>query len=182
METLRSQVKLLVSECQTRGRYSKRAKRVTKKDNAATFLCFLNNLAFLRPAADRAISILSFVVSRGRSHGFLWADSTIQKNVRKDDPTPAYLPVSDRRRSHGACWSPLGVKGASTDVTKVSGPNSKESQIIGACKEEGCTVSTQETAALRENRRVGHLTRVSAPRTDSRPHSRIANKLAGRTH
>jgi hypothetical protein len=34
--------------------------RVTKKDNC---LCFLNYLAFLRPAADRAVSILPWVYS-----------------------------------------------------------------------------------------------------------------------
>jgi hypothetical protein len=69
-----------------------------KKDNAAACLCFLKYLAFLRPAADRAVSVLPWVVSPGRSHGFLWADYIIQKHVRKDNPTPAYSPVSDRRR------------------------------------------------------------------------------------
>jgi hypothetical protein len=53
-----------------------------KKDNAAACLCFLNYLAFLRPAADRAVSILPLVVSPGRSYGFPWAGSIIQKNVR----------------------------------------------------------------------------------------------------
>jgi hypothetical protein len=45
--------------------------RQQKEDNAAACLCFLNYLAFLRPAADRAVSILTWVVSRGRSYGFL---------------------------------------------------------------------------------------------------------------
>jgi hypothetical protein len=58
-------------------------------------LCFLNYLAFLRLAADRAVSILPWVVSPGRSY---WAGSIIQKYVRKDNPTLAYSPVSDRRR------------------------------------------------------------------------------------
>jgi hypothetical protein len=35
-----------------------------KKDNAAACLCFVNYLAFLRPAADQAVSILPWVVSR----------------------------------------------------------------------------------------------------------------------
>jgi hypothetical protein len=35
------------------------AKQATKKDNAAASFCFLNYLAFLRPAADRAVSILT---------------------------------------------------------------------------------------------------------------------------
>jgi hypothetical protein len=65
------QVKLLGSECQTSGTYAKTAKQATKKDNAAACLCFLNYLASLRPAADRAASILPWIVSPGRSYGFL---------------------------------------------------------------------------------------------------------------
>jgi hypothetical protein len=93
-------IKILGSECQTSSTHAKRAKQATKKGNC---LCFLNYLVFLRPAADRAVSILPWVVSPGRSYGFLWAGSIIQKHVRKDNPTPAYSPVSDRRHSHGAC-------------------------------------------------------------------------------
>jgi hypothetical protein len=50
------------------------------------------------PAADRAVSILPWVISRGRSYEVLWFGSIIQKNMRKNNPTPAYSPVSDRRR------------------------------------------------------------------------------------
>jgi hypothetical protein len=84
--------------------YSTKAKQVTfmqrgpsrqQKDNAAAGLCFRNYLAFLRPAADRAVPILPWVVSRGRSYRYLWADSVIKIYVRKEDPTPAYWPVSD---------------------------------------------------------------------------------------
>jgi hypothetical protein len=70
----------------------------TKKENAAAWLRFLNYLAFLRPAADRAVSILPWVVNRGRSYSFVLAGSIIHKNVRKGNPNPAYSPVSDRRR------------------------------------------------------------------------------------
>jgi hypothetical protein len=73
---IKIKIKILGSECQTSGTYAKRAKQATKKDNR---LYFLNYLAFLRPAADRAVSILPWVVSRGRSYGFLWAGSIIQK-------------------------------------------------------------------------------------------------------
>jgi hypothetical protein len=45
-----------------------------RNNNAAACLCFLNYLAFLRPIADRAVSILPSVVSRGRSYELLWAD------------------------------------------------------------------------------------------------------------
>jgi hypothetical protein len=88
-------IKILGSECQTSGTYAKTAKQAIKIDNAAASLCFLNYLAFLRPAADRAVSILPLDVRRGSSYGFLWACSIIPKNVRKDNPTPAYSPESE---------------------------------------------------------------------------------------
>jgi hypothetical protein len=40
------------------GIYAKRAKQATQKDNAAAWICFLDYLAFLRPAADWTVSIL----------------------------------------------------------------------------------------------------------------------------
>jgi hypothetical protein len=86
LPSVASQVKLLGSECQTSGTYAKRAKQATKKDKAAACLCFLNYLAFLRPAADRAVSILRSVVSPGRSYGFLWAGSIIQKMLGRTIP------------------------------------------------------------------------------------------------
>jgi hypothetical protein len=43
----------------------------------------MNYLAFLRPAADRAVSVLPWDVSRGRSYGFLWADSIFQKKCEE---------------------------------------------------------------------------------------------------
>jgi hypothetical protein len=50
-------VMLLVSECQTSGEKKGQSKK--QKNNAAPCLCFLNYLAFLRLAADRADSMLS---------------------------------------------------------------------------------------------------------------------------
>jgi hypothetical protein len=35
-------------------------------------------------------------------------------------------------------------------MPQISGPNLQENHIIETCKEEGCAVSTQETAAWRE--------------------------------
>jgi hypothetical protein len=67
-----------------------------KKRQRRGLLVFSELPSLPSPAADRAVSILTWVVSRGRSYGLLWADSIIQKNVRKDDATPAYSPVSDR--------------------------------------------------------------------------------------
>jgi hypothetical protein len=138
--------KIRGSECQASGTWSKRAKQPTKKVNC---LCFLNYLAFLRPAADRAVSILPWVVSPGRSHGFLWASSIIQKNVRKDNPTPAYSPVSDRRRLT-ALFEVHWAKSVQAPMPQISGFNLQENQIIETSKEEGRAVSTQETAARRE--------------------------------
>jgi hypothetical protein len=60
-------IKILGSECQTSGTYAKRAKQATKKDIS---LCLLNNLAFLQPAADRAVSKLPLVVSPVAHTGF----------------------------------------------------------------------------------------------------------------
>jgi hypothetical protein len=74
-----SQVKLLVSECQTRGVYAKMASAGNKNDNAAAFWCFVNFIALLRPTADRTDSVIPWVVSRGHSYRFLWADSIVQK-------------------------------------------------------------------------------------------------------
>jgi hypothetical protein len=67
---LKFKLKIRGSECQTSGACAKTAKQATKIGNR---LCFLNYLAFLRPAADRAVSILPRVVSPGRSYGFLCA-------------------------------------------------------------------------------------------------------------
>jgi hypothetical protein len=166
--------KTLGSEFQTSGTYAKRAKQATKKDSC---LCFLNYLAFLRLAADRAVSILPWVVSPGRSYGFLWAGSIIQKRARKDNPTPAYSPLSDRRRLT-ALVQVHWARRVQAPMPQISGLNLQENQIIETCKEEGCAVSTQETAARREWE-MEHVTRLSAPWTDSRPHPRAVNQLAG---
>jgi hypothetical protein len=77
-------IKVLGSECQTSGTNAMRAKQATKKDNAAACWCFLNYLAFFRPAADRAVPILPWLVSRGRSYGFLWAASIFQSSHRSE--------------------------------------------------------------------------------------------------
>jgi hypothetical protein len=63
-------------------------------------------------------------------------------------------------------------------MPQISGPNSQENQIIETYKEEGCAISTQETVAQRKWE-MEHLTRLSAPWNDSRPHPRIVNQLAG---
>jgi hypothetical protein len=73
--------------------------------------------------------------------------SIIQKNVRKGDPTPAYMPVSDRRRLT-ALVEVHWARRMQAPMPQISGPNLQENQIIETCKEEGCAVSTQESAAF----------------------------------
>jgi hypothetical protein len=143
-------VKLLGSEYQTGGICAKRAKQATKTDNDAAFLCFLNYLAFLWSEADQTGSILPWVVSQGCLCGFLWAGSIIQINVRKDNPTPAYSPVSDRRRRTALVEVYLARR-AQAPIPRIRGPNLQENHIIETCKEEGCAVFTQETATKKED-------------------------------
>jgi hypothetical protein len=103
--------------------------------------------------------------------------SIIQKNVRKGNLTPAYSPVSDRRRLT-ALVEVHWARRVQAPMPQISGPNLQENHIIETCKEEECAVSTQETAARRESE-MGHFTHLSARWTDSRPHPRIVNQLAG---
>jgi hypothetical protein len=63
-------------------------------------------------------------------------------------------------------------------MPQISGTNSQENHIIETCKEEGCAISTQKTAARRKWE-IENLTRLSASWTDSRPYPRIVNQLAG---
>jgi hypothetical protein len=102
MATIKIKIKILGSECQTSGTYAKRAKQATKIDNAAACLSSLNYLAFLRPAADRAVSILPWVVRRGRSYGFLWAGSVIQ-NCEEGQSNSGLFASKRLKTSHGAC-------------------------------------------------------------------------------
>jgi hypothetical protein len=74
-----SQVNIQCPGCQASCTYAKRDKQAAKIDNAAACSCFLNYLAFLRQATDRAVSVLPWVVSPGRPYGFLWAGSIIRQ-------------------------------------------------------------------------------------------------------
>jgi hypothetical protein len=90
-------IKILRSECQTTGTCAKTAKQATKRERRG--LLVFSELPSLPSASSRP----------GRFHTSLGCElrslirvslgcSIIQKNVRKDKPTPAYSPVSDRRR------------------------------------------------------------------------------------
>jgi hypothetical protein len=75
--------------------------------------------------------------------------SIIQKKVRKDNPNPAYSPVSDRRRLT-ALVEVHWARRVQAPMPRISGPNLQGNHIIETCKEEGCAVSTQETVARRK--------------------------------
>jgi hydroxyethylthiazole kinase-like sugar kinase family protein len=76
-------VKPLVSGCQASGMHAKRASAGHKNNSAAACSCFLTYQAALQPAANRTDSMLSWVVSRDRSYGFLWADSIIHNREER---------------------------------------------------------------------------------------------------
>jgi hypothetical protein len=62
-----------------------------------------------------------------------WFD--FSNNVRKDNPTPAYSPVSDRRRLTALAevhWT----RRVQAPMTQISKPNLQENHIIETCKEE----------------------------------------------
>jgi hypothetical protein len=88
-----------------------------------------------------------------------WFDYS--KNVRKDNLIPVYSPVSDRRRLT-ALVEVHWARRVQAPMPQISGPNLQGNQIIETYKEEGCAVSTQETAARRK-REMGHWTHLSAP-------------------
>jgi hypothetical protein len=69
--------------------------------------------------------------------------------MRKGNPTLAYSPVSDRRRLT-ALEEVHRERRVQAPESKSSEPNQQENQVIETCKEEGCTVSTQETAARKK--------------------------------
>jgi hypothetical protein len=67
--------------------------QATKENSTSARLNFLNYLAFHRLKADRTDSAIPWVVSLGRSYGFLRADSNSKKKVRRSEPTPAYSAI-----------------------------------------------------------------------------------------
>jgi hypothetical protein len=69
---------LLGSDCNNSGMNAQRTTTGNRKCNAANRLSFQTYPAFLRSAADRTDPVLPWVVSRGRSYGFLWAESTLR--------------------------------------------------------------------------------------------------------
>jgi hypothetical protein len=70
-----------------------------------------------------------------------FADSRIQKIMRKCDPTPAYLPLSDRRRLT-ALVEVHWTRRVQVPMPQISRPNLRENRIADSFKEEGCVVST----------------------------------------
>jgi hypothetical protein len=96
-----SKGKLLCSECQTSGTYLKRAKQATKRQRLGS-LVFPELPSHLRPEVDRAISILPWVVSRGRSYGFLWAVH-YSKKCEEGQSNSGLFADKRLKTPHGAC-------------------------------------------------------------------------------
>jgi hypothetical protein len=115
-------------------------------DNAAACLYYLIRLAFLRPSADWTDCLPPWVVIRGRSYGFLKVDSEIDC-LRKGDPTPFLISVSDRRMLNALVevrWARKVLIADSLNMlAKIAGEPHLKHEI------EGCAVCTQETT-LRE--------------------------------
>jgi hypothetical protein len=91
-----------------------------------------------------------------------WFDYS-KKKVRKDNPTPAYSPVSDRRRLTALAeghWA----RRVQAPTPQIIESNLQKNHIIETCKEEWCAVSTQEISARRKWESE-HLTCLSAPWT-----------------
>jgi hypothetical protein len=109
-----SQVKLIVSRGYRSGMYAKRA----NASNLTTMLWLASVFRTISPFFCRQpIGLILYFPSKA---GSLMRISlgwfAYSKNERKGDPTPAYSPVSHRKSSHEACWSPLGSKSASVDA------------------------------------------------------------------
>jgi hypothetical protein len=68
------------------------------------------------------------------------------RNVMKDDPIPANLPVSERRRLT-ALVEVNWARRVQALMPHISKPSLVKNRVIKTCNEEGCAVSTEETAA-----------------------------------
>jgi hypothetical protein len=174
--TKSGQVKLLVFECKAIGMYAKSASAGNKNNNAAAFLCFLNYLAFLCRQPIGLLPYLPWLIAEVVYMGFFRLIQSFDC-VRKDNPTPAYSSVSNRRRLTVLVevhWA----RRVQAPMPQISEPNSQQHQITESCTAEGNAVSTQEIYE-RKNEKMEGSTRVSAPWTDCRPHPRIVNHLLG---
>jgi hypothetical protein len=125
-------IKILGSECQTSGTHAKTAKQATKKRQLLVF----SELPSLPSAGSRPGC---FHTSLGCTPWSLirvslgWFDYS--KNVGLDNPTPAYSPVSDRRRLTALVEVPWARR-VQAPMPQMSGPNLQENHIIETCKEE----------------------------------------------
>jgi hypothetical protein len=127
-----SQVKLLDSEQQTSGRYSKRAKQATIKGQSRGLLVF-SELPSLPSAGSRPGCFHTSLGCKPRSLTRVslgWFDYS--RNMRKDNPTPAYSPVSDRRR-FTALVEVHWARRVRAPMPQISRPNLQENHIIETC-------------------------------------------------
>jgi hypothetical protein len=88
-------IKILGSECQTSGTYAIKARQAATKRQRRGLLVF-SELPSLSSAGSRPGCFHTSLGCKPRSFirvSLGWFDNS--KNVRKDDPTPAYSPVSN---------------------------------------------------------------------------------------
>jgi hypothetical protein len=133
--------------CLIRGLETKKAKHRKEKDETTVCLRFLNYLAsFLWPSADRAVSILPWVVSRGRSYGCLWADLIIRLYKERLSYFVEVASISDRS-APTAIAEFNGHEEHKHRCPKLANPNFQETCLIEQLRNKGCAISTQETTA-----------------------------------
>jgi hypothetical protein len=77
----------------------------------------------------------------------MWADTSIQKYVRKDNPTPAYSPVAIEDALE-ALVEVHWARRVQAPMPRSSRPDFQENHTIEVCIKEWCAVSTQETATI----------------------------------
>jgi hypothetical protein len=137
-------IKILDSESQTSGTYAKRAKQATKRR-----LLEFSELPSLPPAGSRWGCFHTSLGCKPRSLIRVSLGCSItQINVRKDNSTPAYSQVSDRRRLTALVEVHWALR-VQAPRPQISGPNLQENHRIETCKEEGVFIVQRATAKLK---------------------------------
>jgi hypothetical protein len=128
-----SKIKILGFECQTIGTNAKNAEQAAKKRQRRGLLVFS---PILHSAGSRPGCFHTSLGCKPRSQirvSLGWFDDS--KNVRKGNPTPAYSPVSDRRRLT-ALVEVHWARRVQAPMPQISGPNSQKNHIIETFKED----------------------------------------------
>jgi hypothetical protein len=78
---------------------------IKKEYNAAAFLCYVNYLEFLRPAADRAVSIFPGLIAEVAHTGFSGLIRLL-KTIEEGRSNFGLFASMRSTASHGACYTP----------------------------------------------------------------------------